>query len=329
MALVKKEKEKEIKKIKIGNSLIELGQRYILDHKLDGNAPDALKKIEATKFPFSGSGVMDCVSFDDTKNLFDTGFYVGSTSLKQYKEDEKQSWVEVYNKQIKEPFEALRNVKLDNNSDFWESYRYEAFVNKEFDTSNPNDMFELYHILMQGLACEKNERDPFYRGQAQFTISSPLMVKTKSKERTKLRLKAIEILSILASTDKVKLDLVLQYVGREDTTKVKADDLKLMYYEIINDKNAGIDFCERFVAACEEYETPAGTDKMEFFHVIKKLYGLRKIKKDKRGYVTESGEFLGNTLQDAATFCLQPNSRQYKAVEALIEENPHVRREEA
>lgn len=328
MAFTKKE---EIKKIKIGSCTIEIGQRYILDHKLDGNAPDALKKIEATKFPFTGSGVMDCVFFDATKNLYDTGFYEASFCLQNYTEAEKTEWVKTYNKQIKAPFEALRNIDLSPNesNDFWKTYRYEAYVNKEFDTSNPSDLFELFQIIIQGVACEKTERNPFYRSSAQFTISNPLAVKTKSKERTKLRLKSIESLTTLADSDKDKLDLVLQFVGREDTTKVSADDLKLMYFEIINDKNSGIDFCERFLDACDEYETKAGQDKMEFFHIIKKLYNLREIKKDKRGFVTKHGEFLGITLQDAAVFCLKTDSKQYKAIESLIEENPQVRREVA
>ena len=321
--------KKELKIIKIGNSQIEIGQKYTLDHKLDGTAPDALKKIEATKFPFTGSGVMDCVYFDTVKNLYDTGFYDGSNCLNNYKDEEKAEWVNAYKRQILTPFEELRNVKLEPsaNNDFWKEYRYEAYVNKEFDTSDPQQLFELFQIIIQGVACEKNERNPFYRSGAQFTISNPLLVKTKNKERTKLRLSAIEKLSILATTDKDKLDLVLQFVGREDTTKVKADDLKLMYFEIINDKGTGVDFSERFLDACGEYETEAGQTKMEFFHVIKKLFSLRKIKKDKRGFVTEGGEFLGLTLQDAALFCLKTDSRQYKAIQALIDENPQVRRE--
>lgn len=327
MAVAKK--EKEIKKIKIGNTYIEIGQRYILDHKPDGNAPDGLKKIEATKFPFAGAGVIDCVNFDSNKNMYDTGFYAGSACLKKYSEAEKGEWINVYNNQIKKPFEELRNVDLEayEKNDFWKDYRFEAYVNKEFDTKDPQQLFELFQILMQGTACEKNEKDPFYRSQAQFTLSSPLMVKTKAKERSKTRLRAIQKLSILVDSDKDKLDLVLEFVGRENTTKVSKEDLELMYFEVINDKDTGLDFSERFLEACEEYETPAGSTKMEFYHIIKKLFNLRKIKKDRRGYTTEGGEFLGLKLQDAAEFCLITSSKQYKAIEALIDENPHVRRQ--
>jgi hypothetical protein len=319
---------KEIKKLKVGNCEIEIGQIYMLDHKLDGTAPDGLKKIEATKYPFTGSGVMDCVYFDEDKNLYDTGFYTNSYSLGAYSQEEKEEWVNVYKKQIQEPFEKLRNTQLEPNksNDFWKEYRYEAYVNKEFKTNDPTELFELFQIIMQGVACNKNEKNPFYRGNAQFTISNPQMVKNKNKERSKLRLQAIKKLSILADSDKDKLDLVLQFTGREDTTKVSAEDLESMYFEVFNDRSTGVDVAERFLDACKEYETEQGRTKMEFFHILKKLLGLRKIKKDRRGFITEAGVFLGITLQEAAVFCLKTDSSQYKAVDSLIDENPTVRR---
>lgn len=324
MTFVKKET-----KFKVGGVEINLGQKYVLDHKFDGGAPDGLKKIEATKFPFTGSGVQDCVAFDESRNMYDTGFYEHSLCLSHYTAEEKKALVPIYEKQIKKPFEQLRNEDLSasSNNEFWKRYRYEAYVNKEFDTNNPNDLFDLFLIITQGVACDKNEKNPFYRKPAQFIISNPHITKNKNKERSKTRLKAINFLSTLAQGDKDKLDLILNYVGREATHKVSAEDLQLIYFEVINDPKSGLDFAERFIEAIEEYETPVGKDKMEYFHAIGELVKLRKIKKEKGRFNTDQGVFLGNTLQDIAKFCLNQSSTQAKVIQELIEQNPSVRRE--
>lgn len=321
--------EKKIIEFKVGGVGIKLGQKYVLDHKFDGGAPYGLKKIEATKYPFTGSGVMDCISFDEQKRMYDTGFYATSYCLSHYTPEEIKNYIPLYEKHILKPFEELRNEDLSpsHRSEFWGSYRYEAYVNKEFDTSNPNDLFELFQIIIQGVACDKNEKNPFYSRPSQFTISNPQITKNKNKERSKLRMRAIEQLTILANGDKDKLDLMLQYVGREATHKVEAEDLKLIYFEVINDPKAGLDFAERFLEANDEYETATGKEKMEYFHAINELVKLRKIKKGRQGYTTEQGVYLGNTLQDISKFCLLSSSVQANAIEELIDQNPKVRRD--
>ena len=321
---------KEVKKFKVGNIEIVIGDKYVLDNRFDATAPEALRKIETTKLPFTGAGVKDAVYFDDMKQLYDTGFYETSNCLQRYSEEERPELVKIYNKQIKEPFEKIMNVDLSpaGNNDFWESYRYEAYANKQFDTNNPLELMELFQIVIQGIACDKNEKDPFYRNNAQFTISNPSTVKNKNKEKSKNKLKAITTLSTLADANRDKLNLILEFIGRGDNiSKISKEDLNLIYFELFNDGKAGLDIAESFLDACDMYESPDGKTKMEFFYAINKLFKLRKISKGNRGYETLDGVWLGNNLQDIAQFCLNTQTTQYKAIESLIEENPSVRRE--
>lgn len=322
-------KRKEVKKFKVGGVEIVIGDKYVLDNKFDSSAPEALQKIESTKFPFTGSGVTDCINFDYEQGLFDTGFYENSYCLSQYSEEERDELVKVYNSQIKEPLEKLRNANLEPSEEnkFWTSYRYEAHANKEFDTKKASDLMELFQVIIQGIACDKNEKNPFYRNNAQFTISNPTSVKNKEKEKTKVRIKAFQKLTTLADADKDKLDLVLEFIGKSDTRRIEAEDLKLIYFEVFNDKKSGISQAETFIEACDDYETENGKVKMEFFYAINQLFRLRKIQKDRRGYTTLEGVYLGNSLQDIAKFCLNDTTPQYKAIERLIDENPKVRRE--
>ena len=318
-------KKKETSEFKVGGVTIKIGEKYILDHVTDPNS-----QVGTRKFPFTGSGVMDCVNFDLQKNVYDTGFYDGSFCLQAYTQAERTALIPIYVSQIKDPFEKFRNEDLNHaeKNEFWQKYRYEAYVNKEFDTNKEDDLFELFQIIIQGLACDKNEKNPFYRANAQFTVSNPQITKNKNKERSKIKFNAIQKLAILADGDKDKLDLILNFVGREATNKVDKEDLKVIYFEVINDPKTGVDFAESFITACDDYETDTGKVKMEYFHAINELFKLRKIKKDRRGFVTEhGGVFLGNSLQDIATFCLKKDSAQAKAIEELIEQSPQVRRE--
>lgn len=322
--------KKQVKKFKVGNVDIVIGDKYVLDNKFDAGAPEALQKIESTKFPFTGSGVVDCVSFDSEKGIFDTGFYEDSYCLSQYDKEERKELVSIYNNQIRQPFEKLRgNIDLSPNADskFWSEYRYEAYANKEFDTNKETDLMELFQVIIQGVACDKNEKNPFYRQNAQFIISNPSTVKNKEKEKSKTRLNAIQKLTTLADGNKDKLDLVLEYIGRDNTSKVKADDLKLIYFEVFNDKKNGHKLAEEFIKTCDDYETEEGKYAMEMFYAINKLYKLRKINKERRGFMTLDGIFLGNSLQDIARFCLNKDTAQYRAISQLIDENPKVRRE--
>lgn len=317
-------KKKDVPEFKVGGITIKIGEKYVLDHIVDPSS-----QVKTKKFPFNGSGVQDCVNFDLNKNVFDTGFYESSYCLQAYTQAEREELVSIYVNQIKKPFEEFRHEDLDHSAKnlFWELYRYEAYVNKSFDTSKPDELFELFQIIIQGLAIDKNERNPFYRRDAQFIVTNTQTTKNKNKEKSKKRLSAIQKLTVLAEGDKEKLDLILNYVRGEATNKVAKDDLQLIYFEVINDPKSGLDFAEKFIEACEDYETPTGKEKMEYFYAVKELEKLRKIKKDRRGYVTENGVFLGNTPQDIAKFCLVTDSSQSKAIEELIEQNPSVRRE--
>jgi len=323
MPVVKKTTEPKV--LKIGNISIEIGRKYILDHKFDGSAPNGLKKIEATRLPFERNSISDCVWYDETQRLYDTGFYPQSFCLSQYPISERDELVKAYIKEIKEPYERIVNSKLDadSNSEFYKNYKFELYVNKEFDTTNPVDLFDLFNAILQTRVCAKDERNPFYNSEAQFNLSNPSEVKNKAKDKVKKRRQAFEKLTTMADANRDKLDLVLEYIGRDNPAKVETDDLKDIYFEIIHDKVTGMDFVDRFLEASSKYDSDAGKEEMEFYAGAKRLLKASLIKKDKSGFKTANGEqFLGITLQDVATKCMNKDSVQYKTVLELLDELP-------
>ena len=313
----------------VANSIIELGAKYTLDYRPDPSAPEGMKKM--TKFPFEGNDTVEKVYFNDARRQYDTGFYEESPCLSVIPSERRDELVKLYVKHIKLPYEKQFNVKLtpDEINTFWEDYYIKGWINKQFDTTNINDLLELFYILNMGVACEKDEKNPVLRKDAQFIISSPSKVKNKSKELTKTRTKSYLSFNTLLTGDRDKLDLILQWIGKENPSKVSAEDLDAIYYQVINDKNDGIAFCEQYLTALDEYDTDRGREKMEWFYGIKRLFGLKKIKKTARGFVTSDQEiWLGNTLQDASAFCVNENSQQYNLITELLQENPETKRPE-
>jgi hypothetical protein len=318
MPIAKKEKLTPVK-LKIGNVVIELGKKYVLDHMFDGSAPDGLKKIGATRLPFDNNTLIDCIEFLERKKLYDTGFIKNSECLKEYSPAELSELIPLY---IKEPYEQINNVDLSASKDneFYKDYRYELFVNKEFDTEDETDLFDLFNAILQGYVCLKDERNPFYRDRAQFVISNPTEFKNKEKDKVKQRMFTFEKLSLMCE-DREKLDLVLEYIGKDNPSKIDSADLKMTYYKAINDEQTGMDFVERFTDASKKYETDQGKREMEYFAAVSRLHKAHKIKKDKRGFYTANGEtFLGNTMQSVAQFCLNTGSEQNKIITELVGE---------
>lgn len=315
-------------KIRIANSEIELGKKYVLDHRFDASAPSYLKTIGATKYPFEDNHDIERVVFNEDFNMYDTGFDKSSPCLRIIKDEaEREELVKQYVKYIQKPYETLYNTKLSPNEDntFWLKYEMRAFVNKQFDTNKPQELMELFHLLNLGVICEKDEKSTMLKANARFTLISNESLKSKSKDKVKVKLETTNLFMTLLKGDRDKLNLILQWVDREDSSLVGDEDLSLTYYQVINGED-GVQFSEKFKKSYEEYDTPQGQEKMEWFYAISKLYQKRKIQKTKRGYMY--GElFLGNTLQNVAEFCLNEKNSQHEIIKQLIEENPNVRRE--
>lgn len=328
MAITRKEKDTDKVTMIVANSKITIGNKYTLDHKYDAKAPSVLQQIGATKYPFEGNNNMECIIFDEVTNRYDTGFDESSPCLQVLKDKELiKDQLIYYNKYIKAPYEKQFGADLNPlpTNDFWRDYKIEAYVNKQFDTSKVRDLMELFHLLYMGAVCEKDEREPSLRVNAKFTLSSSSEIKNKTKIKTQKLQSTVILLSSMVMGDRDKLNLILQWIGKDDVSKMSDEDVMSIHYQIINGED-GVAFCDKFKLAYDEYETETGKEKMEWFYSIKRLVDKRKIKKTNRGYVSNEDVFLGNSLQDISTFCLTDGSPQRDIVMSLIEANPTVKR---
>jgi hypothetical protein len=313
---------KKPEKLIIGNTTIEIGKKYLIDNKFDASAPDGMKAIKATKFPMRENDTLGCVYYDEISNQYDTGLYDYSRCLNRLLPEQARERVAIYKKHIKTPFENLRNVDLEPkaNNDFWKNYRYTIFANKEFDTNNVSDLFDLFNALMQGDICNEDERDPMYRQNAMFTITNPAEVKDRSKNNSKKRMQTMIIFNEMVDANREKVDNILSYINRGNSSKIEDEELKLIYFDVIKHEKTGIDFVDRFTEACEKYETPNGELEMEYFSMVQLLLTKNLIKKVGSKYTTiNDNVFLGNSPQDIAKFCINKESEQHKIISELVD----------
>lgn len=315
---------------RVANSIIEIGKKYVLDHKEDPSAPEGVKDFK--KYPFSNNTVVERVFFDSKRRQFDTCFYEESPSLAALipNKEEAKSLVALYKKHIKAPYEEKFNANLEPNesNSFWEDLKIEFYVNKQYDTTDANDLLELFLLLYMGAVCEKNEKNSLLTKDAAFVITSSEGVKNKAKNNIKKQTTAFLVFHNLLEGDRDKLNLILQWIDRDDPSKIEAEDLEQIYYQVINNKETGLQFSERFLEAESQYETDSGKEVMEWFYAIRRLYNLRHIKRTGRGYViSETEQIIGNTLQDAAKFCLNDTRPEHNAIVELIQKYPDIKRE--
>ena len=322
--MTKPTKKEEANFLYIGNTIIEVGKKYSLSNRFDSAAPDGMKEIKATKFPFDMNDNKECVFFDESTGLYDTGLYEFSrvlTTDRKLTQEQKKERIASYRNKIVAPYEKMKNKDLSPDSAFWGEYRFDAYVNREFDTNNIADLLDLFNVIMQGVACNEDEKDQLFKANAFFNITSIQEVKNKKKESTKDKRTCVDTFNEMADSNREKLDVILGFLNKNTQENIESEDLKDIYYDVINDPKTGADFVKRFTEACSKYETDNGKLEMEYFSIAQKLLIKNKIKKVGSKYMTlNQTDFLGTSLQDIAKFCLDPKSKQHEIITELYEQ---------
>ena len=303
MALKKTEIPRE--GLKIGNTYIKIGHTYECAHKFDGTAPDGMQEIRATKFPLAGVAEKRGLYFDERRGTYDTGFYKESVcNSGLVTADNPDELINLYNKHIKEPYEKRMNVDCsETNNKFWDSYKYEVKVNKSYDTSDPKELFDLFHALKQGAICNEGEKDSTLQ-KANYTIKNIAEVKSKEDEKLENKYAAISTFENLVSTDIEKLYTTLEYLQAPNVRSMQKDVLRKTYLRVLDDSKKGTEFVNRFISATDKYNSEQGKMEMEYFSAVQDLHRRNKIVKKQGSFHAEDGSYLANTIKDIALKCV-------------------------
>lgn len=305
--------------IRVANTDIHIGETYEVIGKRDMDAPSGFIENNTSKLLMEGIKEYRSVPYDEMMGRFDTGFEVQSPCNYKIPAYEKQVLVDQYVKFIKEPYEAAygkdtnainKRFWIGNNDDNDEDavpYMIEIYTKKKFDTSNPKDLFDLFHALKQGHICEEGERDSDLQ-RAKYCIKNASKVISLQEERENDKFEANSVFSILLNTvdadENDTLYTILEWMQISNIRGADKDTLKRTFIKLLANDKTGYDSAKRFLEAYRLSDSDKGREKMEVFAMLSKLQLRRKVDFKRNQYFLED-ELLGNHLKEAAERALQ------------------------
>jgi len=296
MALTKK--TAEVTSFKVANTEIILGQTYEVVPKFDADAPDGFQKFGTTKLLMEGIGESHGIPFDDSLEIWDTGFDLISLCNTEIPEAEKTSLVNIFKKQIKEKYEEQFKKDLssaDTENSFWKKYRFEVYNGKTFDTNNVKDLLDLYMALKHYKICEKGEKSYLARTAA-YNVTNKEKVMSVADQRNENKAEAIFTYMNLNKGDKETLLTVLEWL---QFTSVRTSDEKTLTRTMMAYLEKDPQHVDNFLEAYKKSQSEAGKEEMELFAMVMKLISKRKIAYKRKEYYLND-ESIGNSPKDIA-----------------------------
>lgn len=301
----------------VGDMNITVGNRYIITSRPDKGNP-VFGKYKTTKFLTAGTSEWKQVPFDEELNTFNVGFDRDDRINRETQTTAED--VAKYITLVKKPFETRFRVELNStNDEFWlkdEKSMVEVFKDKEFNTSNPRDLFELFLILKHGWAVSKTDRT----SRANYVPYYVESISAKGDDKNKASIDKAEAYvkfdTLFKEKDKNdRLYTILEWMGVKEPRNFKLDTLK-PYVQVQLDSP---DFCEKFLTTDEMYTDPKNKEEMENFSALSKLRSEGKVvRKDSKFYL--GNVLVGNTLKEGAKVAMNAESERGIEIREAIQE---------
>lgn len=295
--------------LRVANTDVIIGTTYEVIGKKDMDAPLGFQEFNTTKYLIEGIEENRGVTFDEDTKRWDTGFEITSRCNSNMSKDVKDALVNLYNTKIKEPYENYYQVKVDaTNHDFWQPYMYKLFTGRKFDTSRPDQLFDLFHALKQGRICEVGEKDPILQRAANYCVRNREKLVSLQEERASDKAEAtFTFMTLLKALDPQKDDSLYSILEWMQITNVRDSDeetLKRTVLKQFDNEKLGYDNAKRFLEAYEMTKNPSTKDEMDLFSMLSKLQNKRKLEFKRQQYYLED-TLLGNHLKGAANLAVK------------------------
>lgn len=312
---VKEEKEKSI--VVLGIEISDNSVYEIVPKKPSKEAPDLYKKLGSEKM--LDPNISNWVSLYTYDGYWNTGFFPESHIYqkmglqREQAEEEAKKAVEF----ILQPMERLnrRIMELTNpevarvgEKDKFDEIMVNISVGRQFNTSKPQDRFELYLAIIGGhlspvgfrnnVEKEKgllDENNPVY-ATAQYSVEVKDKVRSVKEKRSKQIFSAYGKVHSLLETNKKALVSILNYEGvgvSEDLT----DEGITARTEVFFSSEENI---ENFLDTIERYEKDnVFKDELLVMDIIRNKRGLKVLQKEGREYYL-MGKSLGTSDRQVA-----------------------------
>lgn len=298
--------------IRVANTDIILGTTYEVIGKKDLDAPDGFQAYNTTKLLMEGIEEIHSVPFNEETRRWDTGFELNSACNFTMPKADKDALIKAYNTHIKKPYEAFYQVDTDaTNNDFWGGndglkippYFYKIRTGKTFDTSRPDELFDLFHALKQGVICEAGEKDPILQRKAKYCVRNREKLISLQEEKQNNKFDAIATFATLVNTlDPEKDDTlycVLEWMQVSQVRNSDLETLKRSVMKLFESEKTGYDNAKKFLEAYEMTKDPTTKNKMDVFSMLTQLHIKQKLEYKRQQYYLEN-TLLGNHLKGAA-----------------------------
>ena len=293
-------------KIQIGTS--EKPVTYQVIGMMDYDAPDAFQKERTTKIiDPTVNNVVRPVKYDGRLKMYDTGLHETSSALRQmYPEDEnRKRALAQLTKFILNPLGKIRGIKNlePDNLEWWDNNRHKIELDNTYDTSNSEDLANLYQLILHGKLCPAGLESEFhFKSTAQYSIENKETVVDAGQKRKLSVSKATNKFITLLDTDPKGLEIILEYMGISGVVGSDEAMLNDIFTDWLakDDNQNPQEFLELYDTY---YNSKAGKQDLVMHKSLKELNRKKQITQNTQGFYL-GDVLLGTTLKSASKLVL-------------------------
>jgi hypothetical protein len=281
---------------------------YEIDAKYDAEAPDGFQEFSTTKL--LNDQVVDIepgARWNDAIKNWDTGLTANSELLKSvYPEASiRESVLKTIQDEIVIPYEELigegRLRGTNDNNDFWDNYRIRVGKGEVFNTANPQDLYQLFILLLKKVVTPKNhEKHPGWAKSA-FTVIDKEEIISREEEIASRKVKCF---GLFAELERVKgLSEVLEWLGVRAQDSGTGSVKMSVFTRFIENSDDNYKNSKDFVSTAERYLDEKSREVFTIHKRLKELYKLDKQGQyitNRRGEIYLDEEYIGNNFKVAA-----------------------------
>ena len=303
----------EVEKIRVPGTEFDiiLNSTYQIVGKTDGiGAPQGYNRMGMTKVPSYKITTTVHPRFDEDRGIWDLGLDDSSPAFNGLDKEEKTAELRKLQKYISIP---LKNIKpkgfLDiipkpkneiiRDADYTglENHSIVLGIDRFFDTSKPEDLFNMYIAIYNGdLAPKQYEHDPRFL-QADFCIVNDKQKINKAEDTQYAKDKAVSKLINKWDTDKEFTTTLLKYCGIGVGKGSNEKTVVSFFRKWLNDKDdRGGNNADYFLERYNNFHTDEGKEELYIWDTLQEMFDKKEITV-RNGEYFRGSENLGNSLK--------------------------------
>ena len=253
---------------------------YVVTDKKDNSAPSGLVELGVGKMPFPDNHNRSTCPFNRRGNVYDTGFYLSSSSILNVREDLRMEELDRRREKILIPYQRIVDRALDQSDfEFWDNFSVKNYSGKVYDTGDIISRFELYiSLLAKELTPKSEDGSPSYMNSF-FFIENKTDAVDYRKRRALDRFDAISACGTALSSKGKSYDIminILVYIGMINPVhSFDAEFVKATFAEWVEREKSNMDKFMDVLKLSREDEL--FIDILDIHKVLKYLFSSKKL----------------------------------------------------